>query len=176
MLAFVVVYPRIFHVLFLFCIDLSILIFWIFHINFFRFHLLSFPYIFVLNNFIHFDFVLELLVSFVPVILYFSNNVMFWFIMLSLLLLYSLICICEMSFILVLDMIVLCKYINFLSSMFHSLRNSPISPSSNGLGVKVGSFNIVLIMINCMSVSSLISSLLMYQVSHPYKSARNFVA
>ena len=54
--------------------------------------------------------------------------------------------------------------------MFNSIGNSPISPSVAGFGVEIGIFNIGLIMVNCMSVSSLISSLLMYQVSHPYKS------
>ena len=78
-----------------------------------------------------------------------------------------------MSFILVLDVIALCKYISFLSSMFNSIENSPTSPSSAGFGVEIGSFNIVQIMVNCMSVNSLISSLLMYQVSHPYQSTGN---
>ena len=59
--------------------------------------------------------------------------------------------------------------------MFNSIGNSPISPSRADFGVEVGSFNIVLIMVNCMSVSSLISSLLMYQVSHPYKSPGSIV-
>ena len=89
--------------------------------------------------------------------LYFSNNAIFWFIILSLLLLNSSICICEMSFILVLDMIPVCKYISFFSSMFNSIGSSPISPSSAGFGVETGRFNIVLIMVNYMSVSSLIS-------------------
>ena len=80
-----------------------------------------------------------------------------------------------MTFILVLDVNALCNYISFLSSMLNSIGNSPISPSSAGFGAEIGSFNIVLIMVNCMSVSSLISSLLMYQVSHPYKSAGNIV-
>ena len=91
----------------------------------------------------------------------------------ALLLLYSSICTCEMSFILVLDVIALCKYISFLSLMFNSIGNSPTSPSSAGFGVEIESFNIVLIMVNYMSVSSLISSLLMYHVSHPYQSAGN---
>ena len=47
-----------------------------------------------------------------------------------------------MSFILVLDVIALCKYISFLSSMFNSIGNSPISPSSAGFGVEIGKFNI----------------------------------
>ena len=80
-----------------------------------------------------------------------------------------------MSFILVLDVNALCKYISFLSSMFNSVGNSPISPSSAGFGVEIGSFNIVLIMVSCMFVSSLISSLLIYQISHPYKSTANVV-
>ena len=46
--------------------------------------------------------------------------------------------------------------------MFNSIGNSPISPSVAGFGVEIGIFNIGLIMVNCMSVSSLISSLLMY--------------
>ena len=80
-----------------------------------------------------------------------------------------------MSFILVLDVNALCKYISFLSSMFNSVGNSPISPSSAGFGVEIRSFNIVLIMVSCMFVSSLISSLLRYQISHPYKSTANVV-
>ena len=80
-----------------------------------------------------------------------------------------------MLFILVFDMISLCKCISFLSSMFNSIGNSPISPSSAGFGVEIGRFNIVLIMVNYMSVSSLISSLLMFQVSHSYKSTGNIV-
>ena len=72
-------------------------------------------------------------------------------------------------------LLTLCKYISFLSSMFNSIGNSPISPSWADFGVEVGSFNIVLIMVNCMSVSSLISSLLMYQVSHAYKSPGSIV-
>ena len=63
-----------------------------------------------------------------------------------------------MPFILDLDVIALCKYINFLSLMFNSIETSPISPSSAGFGVEIGSFNIVLIMVNCIYVSSLISS------------------
>ena len=59
--------------------------------------------------------------------------------------------------------------------MFNSIGNSPISPSSTGFGVEIGSFNVVLIMVNCMSVSSLISSLFLYQVSHRYESAGNIV-
>ena len=66
-----------------------------------------------------------------------------------------------MSFILVLDVVALCKYITFLSSMFNSVGNFPISPSSADFGVEIGSFNIGIIMVHCMSVSSLISSLLM---------------
>ena len=69
-----------------------------------------------------------------------------------------------MSFILVLDVIALYKYISFLSVMFNSIGNSPISPSSAGFGFEIGSFDIVLIIVNYMSVISLISSLLMYQV------------
>ena len=65
-----------------------------------------------------------------------------------------------MSFIL--DVIALCEYIRFLSSMFNSIGNSPICSSSAGIGVEIGRFNIVQIIVNCMSVSSLISSLLMY--------------
>ena len=80
-----------------------------------------------------------------------------------------------MPFILVLDVITLWKYTSFLSSLFNSIGNFRISPSSAGLGVEIGSFNIVPIMVNCMSFSSLISSLLMYQVSHPYKSAGSIV-
>ena len=96
--------------------------------------------------------------------------------MLSLLLLYFSTCICEMSFILVLGVIVLCKYISFLFSIFNSIGNSVISLSSASFRVEIGSLNIVLIMVNCMSVSSLISSLLMYQVSDQYKSAGSIVA
>ena len=107
--------------------------------------------------------------------LYFSDNLLFWFIMLPLLLLSSSIYICEMSFVLVLDVIALCKYISFLTSMFNSIGNYSISPSIAGFGVKIGSFHIVLIVVNCISVSSLISSLFMYQVSHPYKSAGSIV-
>ena len=106
---------------------------------------------------------------------YFSNNSIFWFVMLSLLLLYSSIRICEMSFILALDVIASWMYISSLSSMFNSLRNSRISPISASFGVEIESFNIVLIMVNCISVSSLISSLLMYQVSHPYQSTGSIV-
>ena len=80
-----------------------------------------------------------------------------------------------MSFILVLDVIASCKYISFLSSMLNSIRNSPISPSSAGFGVDIGSFIIALIIVNCKSVSSLISSLFMYEVSHPCKSAGSIV-
>ena len=76
-----------------------------------------------------------------------------------------------MSFILVLDVIALCKYISFFSLMFNSIGNSPISPTCAGFGVEIGSFNIVLIIVNCTSVSFLISSPLMYQVSHLYESA-----
>ena len=106
---------------------------------------------------------------------YFSYNLMFWFITLSLLLLYYLFCICEISYILVLDVISLCKYIGFLSSMFNSIGNSPISPSSAVFGVEIGSFNIVLIIVSCMSVSSSIPSLLMYEVSHLYQNAGSIV-
>ena len=59
--------------------------------------------------------------------------------------------------------------------MFNSIGNSPISPSSAGFGVEIGNFNIVLIMVNYMPGSSLISSLLIYQVSNRHKSAGNIV-
>ena len=80
-----------------------------------------------------------------------------------------------MSFILILDVIALRKYISYLSLMFNSVGNSPIFPSSAGFIVEIGSFNIVLIIVNCVSVSSLISSLLMYPVLHPYKNAGSIV-
>ena len=96
--------------------------------------------------------------------------------MFSLWLLYCSICIYKMSFILAFDVNALCKYIGFLSSMINSIGSSQISPSSAGFGIEIGSFNVVLIMVICMSVKSLISSRLMYQVSHPYKSASSIVA
>ena len=80
-----------------------------------------------------------------------------------------------MLFILVLDVNALCKSISLLYLMFNSIGNSPISSSRVGFGVEIVNFSIVLIMVNCMSVSSVISSLLIYQVSYPYKSASNIV-
>ena len=80
-----------------------------------------------------------------------------------------------MSFILVLDVNALCKSISLLYLMFNSIGNSTISSSRAGFGVEIVNFSIVLIMVNCMSVSSVISSLLIYQVSYPYKSASNIV-
>ena len=59
--------------------------------------------------------------------------------------------------------------------MFNSLGKSRISPSSASFGVEIESFNIVLIMVNCICVRFLISSLLMYQVSHPYQSTGSIV-
>ena len=106
---------------------------------------------------------------------YFSNNFILWFVMFSLWLLYSSIRICEMSFILALDVIASWRYISSLSSMFNSLGNSRISPSSASFGVEIESFNIVLIIVNCICVSSLISSLLMYQVSRLYQSTSSIV-
>ena len=53
-----------------------------------------------------------------------------------------------MSFILAFDVHVLCKYIGFLSSISNSIGSSQISPSSAGFGIEIGSFNVVLIMVN----------------------------